>query len=857
MGFLLDEINKKQQPAQRPAQRIVSQPKRKKKTLLNLINEFGPKVQKVGETLTAPIFDLAKAGIETEETVRGITSGALALNRYRQLKKAGDNVGALNALRQYNQGIKKGISILGVSNEPIRGLDDPKRALGAGQVIGSVVAPQAKVAGVGIKQILGQAALKKGIPSALYFGGTALDKKDSTAGEVVKQYATGLAIGTAAGALPSLLKGGGAKTPKISDYKNPSEQVVKDFRGNPDATRKGVQATFDDVKMMERAYAEDPALATVKPPNIYREGTKYLNPELAAGRTRDIAEKLEAYSPGLGEKFTKSLNLYRQTPQSMVTRANNIIEGYAPDISPAAKSSAQRLVDALDKLPKIRSEQTAMNLLERQKRFGQAQVAAKNLVGEKSFASEKQALSGEFPKIQFESLRKSFNEQDITNFLEEIKNSPNLSYPETFSARNGFLKLFGQSGGEVPFPSELRQLERVFGSKFVETLMAKRPILEQAGERFSKIAGFLKSSMAGADLSAPGRQGIALIGRKEYWKSFAAMFKYFGNEKAYNQLRKDIVTNKWFPLAEESRLAFTDIGSILGSREEAIMSPLTEKIPLIGKLYRGSNRAYTGFLNKLRMDTFKSIMTLAEKTGQNPLKDGKIAADAARFINLATGRGTLGALEKAAVPLNATLFSPRLVASRFQILNPVEYLNYSPLVRKEALKAMLAFGSVALSVTQLARLGGADVGSDPTSADFGKIKVGKTRYDILGGFQQPIRLMSQLLAGKVTSTTTGEAITLGKKGDYKPLTRKDIIYRYFEGKEAPVASFVTQWLQGTDWKGEQFKPAQELINRLWPIAYQDVVDAVSEFGAGGFIRGIPTLFGVGAQTYPLKKDEKK
>ena len=148
------------------------------------------------------------------------------------------------------------------------------------------------------------------------------------------------------------------------------------------------------------------------------------------------------------------------------------------------------------------------------------------------------------------------------------------------------------------------------------------------------------------------------------------------------------------------------------SREEAFMSNLAEKIPGFGHLARGSDRAYTGFLNKLRADVFDDLVSKAKLTGSdNP----NMAKDIATFVNAATGRGSLpAALEKAAPALNGVFFSPRLMASRLTLLNPVYYLNpkTDPFVRKEALKSLMGFaavGSTVLGLAQAAEIGRAHV----------------------------------------------------------------------------------------------------------------------------------------------------
>ena len=504
---------------------------------------------------------------------------------------------------------------------------------------------------------------------------------------------------------------------------------------------------------------------------------------------------------------------------------------------------AQKIITALKEAKPLRGEQEALYTKARGIKFTKALSVGKTTAGEKGFYAELGQLKGKIKKVEFESIRNKIGQKDIDDLFNQIKQTDSLNYLETIPARQGLLKLLE---GQVPTKGEISLLKNVFGKDFSNALLSKRTLFEKIKEAGFQLANIPRSIMASYDLSAPLRQGVFFVGKpKIFFSAFKAQFKALKSEKAFKALNDDIVKRSTYKLMRENNLALTDLGKSLTNREEAFMSSWAEKIPIVGWGVRASSRAYVGFLNKMRADVFDDFVKKGAELGLN--KNPRYLKDAANFVNTATGRGSLGALEKAAVPLNSIFFSPRLTMSRLNLINPLYYVKLEPTVRKEALKSLFTFGAIATTVAGLMKMGGAVVVTDPKNADFAKPKFRNTRYDILGGFQQPIRLAAQFLSGKIVSSTTGKTITLGE--GYKPLTRLDIVQRFLEYKTSPVASFALALLKGKTAIGEKVDIPTEIINRFIPMVAQDMYELFQEEGMKGLLASSPSIFGVGVMTY--------
>jgi hypothetical protein len=503
----------------------------------------------------------------------------------------------------------------------------------------------------------------------------------------------------------------------------------------------------------------------------------------------------------------------------------------------------QRLTTAINDAGRLSREQAALLSQSRSDKLKGVLEARATSSGEAGLSSELSQLRGETPRVDYEGVRGQFTQDEIDGLFNSVRDNPNLSLFDSINARTGLAKLLD---GTVPTRSEINLLSQVFPADFIKAAMRHRSTSSRLADFAGNALNLPRSMMSTLDLSAPLRQGVFLTGRREFYSAFASMFKQFGSERAFRGVMDDIRARDTYPLMEESGLSLTNLGHDLSQREEVFMSQWAERIPVYGRAVRASERGFSGFLNKLRADTFDDLVRRSTAAGVDFQANPKALSDIASFVNAATGRGNLGALNSSAPLLNGLLFSPRLIASRVTLLNPAYYAQLSPVVRQEAIKSLLTFGTLATSVLTMFKMGGADVETDPRSSDFGKIKIGNTRYDIFGGFVQYITLGARLATNE-TVTLKGEEQTLGER--YGSRTRLDVAANFLANKASPVAGYVRDYLRGADPVGTPFDAGRDAMELFIPLFLQDAAKVYEEGGVEALPRIAPGFFGVGVGTY--------
>jgi len=481
------------------------------------------------------------------------------------------------------------------------------------------------------------------------------------------------------------------------------------------------------------------------------------------------------------------------------------------------------------------------------KRVGQAGAIA-GIRGSPKYAEEKafqMAMAQTKGKLVKPTIEANVTPEQVAEWRQILRDSPKY---KPFEWRNARTALDTLALGELPTPGELVLLEREFPG-ITKAVEAWRPLGGKLWREFVEAANIPRAVLASYDLSAPLRQG-ALLGPghpKEFLSDLIPMVKAAAREKNAQAIYDNIIAHPIYEQYLEPGglfVAAPNAAEMVG-REEAFMglgkgrvAGLIEKIPGI----RQSQRAYEAFLNKLRFDVGKTTIESWQKRGiQFTEEDVK---DLCNWLNVASGRGKLGKFERAAPELAAGIFSPRLLAARLETLPTL--VTSTPLVRKMVARDLAAFIGTNLGLLSVLKFtGAADVELDPRSTDFGKIKVGPTRIDSWGGFQQIARTVAQIATGQRKDTVLGSIYSAD---------RLTVLSRFFQGKLSPAAGFIADLLRGSTFTGEELSAAPgqlkaQAFNRLAPMFIQDVTDAVREWGPKGALLVSSGFFGTGTLTY--------
>lgn len=404
--------------------------------------------------------------------------------------------------------------------------------------------------------------------------------------------------------------------------------------------------------------------------------------------------------------------------------------------------------------------------------------------------------------------------------------------------------------------------------------------LQKRWEDILKVAGNIKSLKASVDFSFLRQiQNTAFVNFKSFKDAMGKGYRaWFESPEGVDTMLGDILTR---PNALNGN--YNMFGVEVGIKEEAfpeswLSKELEEYAPKIN-LLRRSEESFNIAIQTARANIFDWVLDKT-KTKDRPQGDFNLlkSQDIGKAINIVTGRGRLTKDENINRALNNLLFAPRWLMSRIDTLLDLRFIGRIKEFTPYGIRARAAVGNaivIGVLTPALRYMFDRDDDEsfyewlgrvfDPRSSDFGKIKVGRTRFDLTTGTANLIVLATRLVTGQTRTTTTGAVYDINR---YK------VLYRFAKGKGSPAARFVggTLFPLLTEGKTYDFfdnpqswKTAGDIANNigdiLAPISIQtgyEVARDIKLYGLDkdtwGMVFGwLGDIVGIAANTYDRPK----
>ncbi len=551
-------------------------------------------------------------------------------------------------------------------------------------------------------------------------------------------------------------------------------------------------------------------------------------------------------NPGLADDVVKRIAEIESKPSRMAVPAKPATE------TEQIALAKNKLKTVMDEFAKV--EREVVKPAKKAGRIRQTQSAEEAVAGIETVADIERAKSVragriipdvDLPKAQLTPVEDSL-------LIQSIHESPAFQELLPNQRLNTFVAFNKMLSGERIVPSERALLESVFGFKI--------PVVKTGAQRVFEIARdivtFPQRLLASMDNSFPLRQALVptLNEPRQAIRAFAAQNRIVwgaikkrrvgGLREQSAAIRRELANSEFAAEAGEAGLFL----SRPGNPEEQFLSKLIQRIPVVRKILgpalEVSEELAQTYISVLRMGIFDKWARANAKTW-GPQQYGQLA----RLINIATGRGVIPAKPEVIDLLNGVFFAPRLVASRIQMpFTP--FFNQPKELRVLASRWIVGTVGTIFSLMKILEVGGVidKIETDPRSTDFMKMRVGNTRIDPWGGYQQWVTFFARLLTGE-RKTQVGEIV---------PTSAADVTGRIVRSKLSPAAAAAVDILTGKTFIGEELSTDGETIqreafNRFVPLFIQDVTEAMEEDGWMGGVAASPGFFGWGITAYPSRQ----
>ena len=452
--------------------------------------------------------------------------------------------------------------------------------------------------------------------------------------------------------------------------------------------------------------------------------------------------------------------------------------------------------------------------------------------------------------------------QTITEMAQDLKVAKEQINPDfTWKSEEGKFKAGASERALVNYTNSLKSEATKKGliNPFKETGIGNKAeaMIENSRISTNFIAQTSRGIVAGiADNSFWGNQGIKVlwypkttrIWAKDFFKSFIDIGKILTSGVKKGEEIRDGVYADYY--TRQNRLngkynaKIEGGGKIdkrldIGTGEEEISTdvmtklgqiPIISKIPilkqgfeLVARGAKAANVAYEAGAMRLRMDVADKYYEWSEKAGKDMTNNHEVGS-INTVINSLTGRGGIGAFEKAGKQINWVVFSVKFAKSNIDFLtahwlDPNISVNAKIIATKNLLTVVSMIGTTLVIAKTL----------DPNSTDLDlrSSKLGKIYgQDITGGMASYLTLTSRIATQATKSSTTGIVSPLGN--GYGQMNGVNIFEQFLENKTSPIATVVKDLMKQETFNKKKPTLLTELQGLTTPIGVSNTIDIYNE-----------------------------
>lgn len=471
------------------------------------------------------------------------------------------------------------------------------------------------------------------------------------------------------------------------------------------------------------------------------------------------------------------------------------------------------------------------------------------------------------------------------------------------------LPLFPTQQGVPLTPREVQILSRGFGIEDSVNLLEPKTRLQFLRSLFIQFLNATRTLLVGFfDAGSIMNQGFMLSARMgvfkplKYFDSLGkSVIASFTAGKYHEQMKALQSDPNFLFLTELTDLFISNIDSGISRAEEDFLGNIfrlipeierwSEKFPaafrigvksglapvkVVGYGFNSASRFHSFYLNKLR---YESLNTFYKELIKSGLPEAEILSktkDYATFVNRASGRGSLGPVNKLSGELSTFIFAPRWYASRVQV--PYEVVR---LIGKESIAAakdpkniknmyltksigtsLVASFGIYTSILTLLSLNGFTIHTDWRSPSFGKAEKDELSIDVTFGMGSIFRFIAQAVYGLTTNKAVSKEGYEYQYGETRIKGFTKDLGDFVKSKLSPAGTTALASVTGEDYFGDEVRSRDLLIpgfadiKNLTPITISAIQDAVKNKYDKPEILAIGGLssIGTGISIYPDRND---